>query len=118
MEGRLAAFIIWTIMGVLFIVMGIYDFNSKKAKPFGFWANAEAAPIEDVKEIIGVSLYLKGANRMEATVKKNYAETLEQHQIGVRQCVMNGVRQTREGKTKDFNTVCDRLEKKYISAKV
>ena len=49
MEGRLAAFIIWTIMGVLFIVMGIYDFNSKKAKPFGFWANAEAAPIEDVK---------------------------------------------------------------------
>ena len=27
----------------------IYDFNSKKAKPFGFWANAEVAPIEDVK---------------------------------------------------------------------
>ena len=34
---------------LLFIVMGIYDFNSKKAKPFGFWANAEVAPIEDVK---------------------------------------------------------------------
>ena len=51
MEGRLAAFIIWTIMGVLFIVMGIYDFNSKKAKPFGFWANAEAAPIEDVVRV-------------------------------------------------------------------
>ena len=29
--------------------MGIYDFNSKKAKPFGFWANAEVAHIEDVK---------------------------------------------------------------------
>ena len=28
---------------------GHYDFNSKKAKPFGFWANAEVAPIEDVK---------------------------------------------------------------------
>ena len=36
MEGRLIAFVIWVIIGVLFIVMGIYDFNSKKAKPFGF----------------------------------------------------------------------------------
>lgn len=49
MEGRLIAFVIWVIIGVLFIVMGIYDFNSKKAKPFGFWANAEVAPIEDLK---------------------------------------------------------------------
>ncbi len=49
MEEGLIAFIICAIMGVLFIVMGIYDFNSKKAKPFGFWANAEVAPIEDVK---------------------------------------------------------------------
>ena len=39
MEERLIAFIIWAIIGVLFIVMGIYDFNSKKAKTFGFWAN-------------------------------------------------------------------------------
>ena len=49
MEERLLSFIIWAILGVLFIVMGIYDFNSKKAKTFGFWANAEVAPIEDVK---------------------------------------------------------------------
>ena len=49
MEERLIAFIIWAIMGVLFIAMGIYDLNSKKAKPFGFWANAEVALIEDVK---------------------------------------------------------------------
>lgn len=49
MEGRLIAFIIWTIMGILFIAMGIYDMNSKKAKPFGFWANTEVTPIEDVK---------------------------------------------------------------------
>ena len=49
MEERFIAFIIWGIIGLLFIVMGIYDFNSKKAKPFGFWANAEVAPIEDVK---------------------------------------------------------------------
>ena len=43
------AFIIWAILGVLFIVMGIYDMLSKKAKPFGFWANAEVGEIEDVK---------------------------------------------------------------------
>lgn len=49
MEGRWIAFIIWALMGVLFIVMGIYDISSKKAKPFGFWANAEVASIEDVK---------------------------------------------------------------------
>ena len=49
MEGRLIAFIIWTVLGVLFIAMGIYDFNSQKTKPFGFWANAEVSPIEDVK---------------------------------------------------------------------
>ena len=48
MRERLIAFIIWAIIGVLFIAMGIYDMNSKKAKPFGFWANAEVAPIEDV----------------------------------------------------------------------
>lgn len=53
MEERLIAFVIWAIMGVLFIAMGIYDLNSKKAKPFGFWANAEVAPIEDAK---GLSL--------------------------------------------------------------
>ena len=49
MEGRLTAFIIWSIVGILFIVMGIYDFNSKKAKPFGFWVNADVEPVEDVK---------------------------------------------------------------------
>ena len=47
-EGKIA-FIIWAILGVLFIGMGIYDMTSKKAKPFGFWANAKVAPIEDVK---------------------------------------------------------------------
>ena len=49
MEGRWIAFIIWALMGVLFVAMGIYDLSSKKAKPFGFWANAEVASIEDVK---------------------------------------------------------------------
>lgn len=49
MEEGLTAFIIWVIIGVFFIIMGIYDFNSKKEKPFGFWANTRVAPIEDVK---------------------------------------------------------------------
>ena len=47
-EG-LWAFIIWTIVGAVFIAMGIYNMNSKKEKPFGFWANAEVVAIEDVK---------------------------------------------------------------------
>lgn len=49
MEERLIAFSIWAVLGVLFIVLGIYYMNSKKAKPFGFWANAEVGPIDDVK---------------------------------------------------------------------
>lgn len=49
MEETLIAFMIWAIIGLIFILMGIYDLNSKKEKPFGFWANAEVVPIEDVK---------------------------------------------------------------------
>lgn len=41
------AFIIWALMGIAFICTGIYDMHSKKAKPFGFWANAETAPMTD-----------------------------------------------------------------------
>ena len=47
-EG-LWAFIIWAIVGVAFVVMGIYDMNSKKEKTFGFWANAEVEQVEDIK---------------------------------------------------------------------
>ena len=49
MEERFMAFIIWAILGVLFIIMGIYCIKSKKAKAFGFWANTEVIPVEDVK---------------------------------------------------------------------
>lgn len=42
-------FIIWAIFGLFFIGMGIYDFFSKKERPFGFWANAETLQIENVK---------------------------------------------------------------------
>ncbi len=43
------AFIIWSIMGVCFIAMGIYDYCAKSPKPFGFWANAKQFPVKDVK---------------------------------------------------------------------
>ena len=49
MEGNVWAFIIWVMLGALFVIRGIFILRSKKAKPFGFWANAEPAPIEDVK---------------------------------------------------------------------
>ena len=43
------AFIIWLILGIVFIVMGIYCLNSRTVKPFGFWANTEVIQVEDVK---------------------------------------------------------------------
>ena len=49
MGETLIAFIIWAIVGAVFIVMGIYDLNTKKIKPLGFWANAKVEEIEDVK---------------------------------------------------------------------
>ncbi|MBR3684601.1 MAG: hypothetical protein IKL78_07000 [Lachnospiraceae bacterium] len=45
----MAAFIIWTVMGAMFIIMGIVDIFSKKQKAFGFWANAQTLPIENIK---------------------------------------------------------------------
>lgn len=34
----------------------------------------------------------------------------------VRDLVRQGVEQANQGKTKDFNTVCERLERKYMDA--
>ena len=50
MAGRSMAFIIWTIMGVMFVAMGICSFCARKPKPFGFWANVKVADIENVKD--------------------------------------------------------------------
>ena len=44
------AFIIWLLVGMLFIIGGIYCINSKKEVAFVFWANVKTAPIE-VKNI-------------------------------------------------------------------
>lgn len=43
------AFLIWAVVGMAFIVLGIYDFLSKKPAAFGFWANAEVFPVKDVR---------------------------------------------------------------------
>ncbi len=46
-------------------------------------------------------------------LKEDYQRALDEQKKEVRELVMAGLEQTKEGKTKDFNTVCDRLEKKY-----
>ncbi|MBD5457408.1 MAG: hypothetical protein HDR27_02415 [Lachnospiraceae bacterium] len=43
------AFLIWLLFSILFIVYGIHAFRSKKAVPFGFWANAEVFAVKDVR---------------------------------------------------------------------
>ena len=50
---------------------------------------------------------------MEATLKNDYQIALNEQKKEVRDLVMAGLEQIKDGKTKDFNTVCDRLEKKY-----
>lgn len=48
-----------------------------------------------------------------ASLKNDYQKVLDEQKKEVRELVMAGLEQIKEGKTKDFNTVCDRLEKKY-----
>lgn len=43
------AFIIWLSLSCFFVVLGLYAFATKKEVPFGFWANAEVFPVNDVK---------------------------------------------------------------------
>ena len=50
---------------------------------------------------------------MEAALKNDYQSILDEQKKEVRDLVMAGLEQIKDGKTKDFNTVCDRLEKKY-----
>lgn len=42
-------FILWSIVGCMFVILGIYAFLSKKEVAFGFWANADMFPVENVK---------------------------------------------------------------------
>ena len=43
------AFIIWCIVGLIFVAMGIYDYFAETSRPFGFWANAETVEVENVR---------------------------------------------------------------------
>lgn len=52
---------------------------------------------------------------MAVAVKEEYQRALDEQQKEVRNLVMEGLEQIKEGKTKDFNAVCDRLEKKYTN---
>lgn len=55
---------------------------------------------------------------MAVAVKEDYKAVLEKNQLEVRNMVLAGLGQIKEGKTKDFNEVCDRLEKKYRNAAI
>ena len=50
---------------------------------------------------------------MAVVAKENYQQALAEQKQEVRNLVLAGLEQIKEGKTKDFNAVCDRLEKKY-----
>jgi hypothetical protein len=53
---------------------------------------------------------------MAVAIKENYQEILDEHNLEVRNMVLAGLEQVKNGNTKDFNEVCDRLEKKYRDA--
>lgn len=56
---------------------------------------------------------LEKTDFMAVAVKKDYQIALEEQKAEVRNLVLAGLEQIKEGKTKDFNAVCDRLENKY-----
>lgn len=41
--------LVWLIMGGAMVIFGIYAMHSKRAVPFGFWANAEVFKVNDVR---------------------------------------------------------------------
>ena len=44
--------------------------------------------------------------------------TVKQKQEEIRGIMLEGLKQAKQRKTKDFDAVCDRLEKKYINAEM
>lgn len=55
---------------------------------------------------------------MAVAIKEDYQRALDEQKKEVRKLVLAGLEQIKEGRTKDFNTVCDRLEKKYKDAAI
>ncbi|WP_310603975.1 hypothetical protein [Anaerosporobacter sp.] len=48
MDGKTIGFIIWSVIGGMFICLGIYSYFSKKT--VGFWANAKVFEVTDIKK--------------------------------------------------------------------
>lgn len=46
----MVVFVIWAVVGMFFIVMGIYDYCTPKKTAFGFWANGGDFPVENEKK--------------------------------------------------------------------
>ena len=63
--------------------------------------------------IVRGMLIVKTERIMAVALKEDYQRALNEQKKEVQELVMAGLEQIKEGKTKDFNTVCDRLEKKY-----
>lgn len=55
---------------------------------------------------------------MAVALNSDYSQKLKEQKKEVQDMVLVGFEQIKEGKTKDFNSVCDRLEKKYKSEAV
>ena len=51
---------------------------------------------------------------MATAVNKNYTNVTNEYDGEKCNLVLAGLQQVAEGNTKDFNTVCIRLEKKYL----
>lgn len=49
MSGSVMGYAIWFLFGLFFAARGIYCIFAKKEVPFGFWANADTAPVSDVR---------------------------------------------------------------------
>lgn len=50
---------------------------------------------------------------MAVALKQDYRKALDEHNKEVQNLVLAGLEQIKEGKTQNFDSVCDRLEKKY-----
>lgn len=49
MKAMTAAFVVWLLAGGIMLGFGIHAFCSKRAVPFGFWANAKMFEVNDVR---------------------------------------------------------------------
>ena len=50
---------------------------------------------------------------MAVALRQDYRKALDEQNKEVKNLVLAGLEQIKEGKTQNFDSVCDRLEKKY-----